>query len=384
MFSRRTDWHRQPNALASLLTRRRAGNLPILDLTVSNPTEAGFSYPSGILHALADPAGLQYAPEPAGLTSARKAITEYYAARDIAIDPSHIILTAGTSEAYAFVLMLLCNSGEKILVPSPSYPLFEYLAKLHDVEIGSYPLRYDGAWHVDLPSLREALGTDTKAIVVINPHNPTGMFLKQDEAAAIGEIAARHNVALIVDEVFDEYAFNVDPHRAESFAGKSGPLTFALNGLSKSCGLPQMKLSWIIVSGNESGEVLQRLEIVSDTFLSVGTPVQLALPALLDHGDTIRQSIRERIRSNYLLVQSIVRNSTLSLLHAEGGWYATLRLPSTRSEDEWVELFVDKEGVYVFPGYYFEYEEGCYIVVSLLVPPETLSAGLAGILQLTK
>ncbi len=380
MFSQRTDWQRQPNRLATLLEERRRRKLPILDLTISNPTNAGFIYPSGILDALRVPGLLRYEPDPAGLPTARQAVAGYYREKVIDVNPSNIILTASTSEAYAFVFMLLCNPGDNILVPAPSYPLFEYLAKLHDVEVGHYDLRYDGSWHVDFQSLNDAIGINTKAIVIVNPHNPTGMFLKNDEAENLRAIAQSNQLALVVDEVFDQYAFAPDPARAGSFAMTGGPLTFTLNGLSKSCGLPQMKLGWMVVSGRESSEALQRLEIIADTFLSAGAPVQLAAASLLEYGKSIRQQIQERTASNFTYLQKAFMHAAGTVLNAEGGWYAIVKLPSVRREEEWVELFLEHDGVYLFPGYFFEMSGGSYVLISLIVRPEGLEEAVTAIL----
>lgn len=370
MFSSRTNWHRQPNKLAQLLDDRRRSGKVIYDLTISNPTEAGIRYPSEeILSALSQAQSLRYAPDPKGLLSAREAVVEYYATKGIIIDPANIILTASTSEAYSFLFKLLCNTDDEALTPIPSYPLVEFLAQLNDVHIRPYVLRYDGEWHIDMDSMRRAITPRSKAMVIVNPHNPTGMFVKRHELEVLHEECRRNNLALIVDEVFADYGFGADVRRVDSTASHSDVLTFTLNGISKLCGFPQLKLGWIVVSGTEEqkGEAMHRLEIIADTFLAVNTPVQVALPQLLKSGEVVRRRIRERIETNlHHLKKTLMTTFPISLLESEGGWYAVLKIPSTKSEDEWVLKLLDEAGVYVFPGYFFEFRESGYLVVSLL------------------
>jgi len=386
VFSSRTDWHRQPNRLSQLLGERRKNGKPIYDLTISNPTEAGIEYPSeDILDALAQPQSLRYNPNPQGLLSAREAVAGYYEAKQIDVPPSNIILTASTSEAYSHLFTLLCEEGDNVLVPTPSYPLFEFLAQLNHVSIQHYHLRYDGEWLVDIESVKRAITPSTKAIVVINPHNPTGMFLKSEELRALSEECAKHSLALIADEVFAEYAFSRDDRRVASTANHDDILTFTLNGISKSCGLPQLKLGWIVASGKEEvkSEALQRLEIVADTFLSVNTPVQVALPVLLKTGEVVQQRIRERVEANLThLRNAIGKNSPLSLLSSEGGWYAILKIPNTRSEEEWALKLLDEVGVYVFPGYFFEFQESSYFVLCLLTERGVFEKGIGEMIKI--
>jgi hypothetical protein len=388
LFSSRTDWHRHPNTLAQLLEARLRRGEPIIDLTVSNPTEAGFDYPArDILEALSQPASLQYTPHPFGLLAAREAVAAYYASRTISCTASQIVLTASTSEAYAWLFMLLCEAGELVVVPSPSYPLFEYLARMHHVQVRSYRLLYDGEWHIDVDSLRRAVSPSTKAIVVVSPHNPTGMFLKREELAELTAIAARHGLALIVDEVFSEYAFAADERRMTGAVQEHHVLTFTLNGISKLCGMPQLKLGWIVVGGPEpqQQEALRRLEIIADTFLSVNTPVQVALPQLMKAGERVRGQIHERVRMNYqLLTKAVPAGSPVSVLRTEGGWYAVLRMPRTRSDEEWAIRLLDGSGVYVFPGYFFDFAESGFLVVSLLTNPDVLQKGIEEVIQVAQ
>jgi hypothetical protein len=380
VFSARTSWHRQLNTLAQLLDERRQSGKPIYDLTISNPTEARIEYPTEeILAALSQASSFRYSPDPKGLLSAREAVAGYYATKRITVDPSDIILTASTSEAYSFLFKLLCNVGDEVLVPVPSYPLFEFLAQLNDVRIRPYVLRYDGEWHVDVDSVKRAITSSTKAIVIINPHNPTGMFLKRDELEMLTEECLRNSLALIVDEVFAGYGFGHDERRTISTASHSDVLTFTLDGISKLCGLPQLKLGWIAVSGGEEekNEALHRLEIIADTFLSVNTAVQVALPQLLESGEVVRQRIRERVESNLRFLKNVLaENSPISVLKSEGGWCAILKIPNMRSEEEWALKLLDEAGVYVFPGYFFEFQESGCLVASLLTELDAFSRGL--------
>ncbi len=385
MFSSRTNWHHHPNKLSQLLEERRRQGKPIYDLTISNPTEAGVEYPSGeILSALSQAAGLHYAPHPLGAATAREAVASYYASRNIPVSSSTIVLTASTSEAYGWLFMLLCESGANVLVPVPSYPLFDFLARLHDVETRSYRLHYDGEWHIDFDSVERALTPTTRAIVAVSPHNPTGMFLKYEELQRLNRIAVENAVALIVDEVFSEYGLDVDERRVVSTASNDAVLTFTLNGISKVCGLPQLKLGWIAVSGPDAQqqEALHRIEIIADTFLSVNMPVQVALPALLEIGERVRAQIHDRLRKNYrYLVSCVSRGAPVSVLQTEGGWYAVLKVPRTCSEEEWAIRLLSESGVYVFPGYFFDFPENGYLVISLLPEPTILEQGMAAVLS---
>jgi len=372
MFSHRTNWHRQPNRLAKLLDARRASGKPIYDLTVSNPTECGFTYPEQeILSALSHVKALQYHPDPRGSLSARQAVSEYYRAKGIIVAPTNISLTASTSEAYSLMFKLLCNHGDSILVPKPSYPLFEYLAQVNDVHLQHYLLRYDHEWQIDIDSIRNAVTPQTKAIVLVNPHNPTGTFIKKDEYQQIVQITKAHQLALIVDEVFIDYPLCDDETRLGSTACESEVLTFTLNGISKMIGLPQMKLGWVVVSGESLvvSEAVERLEILCDTFLSVNTPVQVALPKLIEHRKITQRQILQRIRSNFSYLQSHISNhqSPYSVLTAEGGWYAIIRVPRTHTDEEWALQVLEQKGVCVHPGYFFDFDEEGYLVVSLLV-----------------
>ena len=373
MFSSRTNWHPEHNRLTGLLELRRKNNKPIYDLTVSNPTESGIQYPEHeFLSALAQHQSLTYQPNPRGLYSARDSIAQNYRVKNITVDPSDIFLTASTSEAYSLIIKVLCNGGEHILVPQPSYPLFEYLAQINDAGLQHYHLFYDHGWNIDIDSIREAITPSTRAITIVNPHNPTGMFIKKAEYQQIQELARQHQLSLIVDEVFIDYAFKDDENRYGSTPRETDILTFTLNGISKTIGLPQMKLGWIIVSGEQTivTGAIKRLEILCDTFLSVNTPVQIALPKFFEFGKSVQRQIFERITSNYGFAKEVVQNSPCTLLPAEGGWYATILVPKTMSDEEWAIELLNTCGVYLFPGYFFDFEVDGRLVVSLLTQPE--------------
>ena len=381
MFSSRTRWHREPNRLARQLAEARHTGRPIIDLTLSNPTLAGLRYPEQeIREALISGDILTYTPHPRGLIAARIAVAGYYGDRGIQLDPENVLLTAGSSEAYSFVFRLLCEPGDTILVPSPSYPLFDYLADVNDVRVASYRLEYGGEWHIDTESIRRAATPGSRAIVIVHPNNPTGTFLKTSELEWIAAFASERDMAVIVDEVFIDYPLGRDERRARSTAAFPETLTFTINGLSKTAGLPQMKLGWLAVSGPHEKvcESLERLDIVADTYLSVNTPAQHALPRLLQLGEGIRESIRTRTRRNLdLLGGRVAETPPCSLLSVEGGWYATVRVPTTRSEEEWALRLLDEAGVYLHPGFFFDFRGGGHLVMSLLNPEEEFVEGTA-------
>jgi aspartate/methionine/tyrosine aminotransferase len=375
MFSARSAFDLSLNALARAHAKVRDGNL--LDLTESNPTHAGIAYDGGaILPPLAAPASLLYEPFPFGLPSARTAVAADLSLYGPPVDPSRVVLTASTSEAYTFLFKLLCDPEDEVLVPRPSYPLFEHLARLECVQAVSYRLAYDGAWHVDLPSVRAAVSKRTRAIVAVSPNNPTGSYLKREELTALADLG----LPIVSDEVFGRYATRTDPTRACSAleAGDRAPLVFSLGGLSKLAGLPQMKVAWMGVGGEAArvAEALGRLEVIADAFLSVGTPVQCALPALLSSRGVAEGAIRARVLSNLAGLRSAVEGSAVSLLDVEGGWSAILRLPQTRTEEAWALAFLEGDSVHVHPGHFYDFEDEAYMIVSLLTPEATLREGV--------
>ncbi len=369
-----------PNRLGLLREERRLRGAETLDLTEANPTRAGlFEVTGALVAALAPPGGLDYDPAPLGAAAAREAVAEIYAERGCRVDPSQVVLTASTSEAYAYLFKLLCDPGDEVLVPSPGYPLFEHLARYECVTARPYPLAYDGAWQVDPEEVCARVGPRTRAIVAVSPNNPTGSYLKRDELAGL----AGPGLPLIVDEVFHDYPLRDDPRRvACALAQESAPLVL-LNGLSKLAGLPGLKLAWIVVGGPpaQRRDLLLRLELLADTFLSVGTPVQLALPQLLRARAARQRAIRERCATNLAWLRAALAGSAVSLLDLEGGWYATLRLPETQTEERWVESLLVEDGVWAHPGWFFDFPGGAHLILSLLTPPEILAAALPRVLS---
>jgi aspartate/methionine/tyrosine aminotransferase len=384
MFSRRTPASLAPNRLTAALEARRRAGAPILDLTQSNPTRAGFAYPADLLAGLADAGSLEYEPAPRGLASAREAVAADFARRGLDVPADRILLTASTSEAYAFLFKLLCNAGDSVLVPRPSYPLFELLAGLECVDALPYPLAYDGEWHLSVSGVERAIEANTRAVVVVSPNNPTGSYLKRDEAEALAALCARKGLALISDEVFADYGFGADPRRLRSVATDGPALAFALGGLSKSCGLPQLKLGWLAVSGPapERQQALRRLELVADTFLSVATPIQRAAPSLLARLPELQAPIRARLAENLAALSAgLTPGSKATLLRPEGGWSAVLRVPATVPEEDLVLGLLERHGVLVHPGYFFDFPSEAFLVLSLLAPAAEFRAGLRAILE---
>ncbi len=373
-----------PNRLSQVLDERRRQGLPILDLTESNPTHCDFTYNAGeILTALADPRSLSYDPQPRGLLAAREAVTAYYAQRGINVDVERIFLTTSTSEAYAYVFRLLANPGDNILVPSPGYPLFEILGGLNDLEAISYPLVHDRGWHIQVETLRERVNARTRAIVVVHPNNPTGSFVKNQELKALLECCRERSLALIADEVFADYAFESDEKRVTTHTHVADALTFTLSGLSKIAALPQMKLAWVVVngSGEELKQALSRLEFIADAYLSVSVPLARALPRLLETRHAMQPQILARVQANLRQLDSqLARGTPVSRLQTEGGWYAVLRLPTTRSDDDWAIEFLSKDGVLVHPGHFYDFASEGYVVLSLLPRPEGFAEGIRKIL----
>jgi len=378
VFSSRLNWSQRPNRLSTLVAEKRQAGSEVLDLTESNPTRVGLAYPQAeILAAIADARALRYDPSPRGLDTARDAVASYYRERGTQIESEPVLLTASTSEAYAYLFKLLANPGDDILAPRPSYPLFEFLAGLESVHIRQYPLRYDGVWHVDFDALEQAITPRTRGIVVVNPNNPTGSFLKRAELDRLDSLAAQRGLAVLSDEVFRDYGFAEDPERVLTLAGDRFALTFSMSGLSKIAGLPQMKLGWIVASGPRSAEALDALELIADTYLSVSTPVQVALPRLLALSDGILQQIRQRTASNLARLRETMLGSAVTLLRTEGGWYAVLQVPQTHSEEEWTLKLLGESGVLVQPGFFFDFESEAFLVLSLLPEPAVFAEGVS-------
>jgi len=382
MPSRRTGWSRAPSRLAELTARVGAS---CLDLTESNPTRAGLEAPD-LVALLGDGRGARYAPEPLGHPMAREAVAGYYAARGVTIDPSRVVITASTSEAYAWLFKLLADPGDTVLVPSPSYPLLPYLADLESVRLERYPLLREERWRIDLAAVERALvATRARAVTVVHPGNPTGAFTRRDEAEALAALARRHDAALVVDEVFADYPAGptLPADRLPTFAGTTGGLTFIMSGLSKVALLPQLKLGWIVVGGEDEAlvaEALARLEIVADSYLSVGTPVQLALPDLLAAVPRMQARARRRLAQNLEALDAALfaagPESPLRRVPFDGGFYALVEVPRTRSDDEWLERTLEA-GVLVHPGYAYDMPGPPVVVMSLLTDEASFAEGLA-------
>ncbi|MGC1452341.1 MAG: pyridoxal phosphate-dependent aminotransferase [Candidatus Sulfotelmatobacter sp.] len=425
-FSDRTNWKLVPNRFAQALEEVRAGGAKILDLTVSNPTRAGLTYDSrAILGALASARALDYDPQSKGLPLAREAVAEYYRSEHEVrvLDAERIVLTTSTSEGYSFVFRLLCNAGDELLVPKPSYPLFEFLADLQDVKLVPYPLIYDHGWQMDFPSLEKAVTDRTRGVVVVHPNNPTGSFVQDGERGMLNAFCREHGLAVIADEVFLDYGLpghvgadafvrpveesSTSPkpksnprslHAPEdrhspilrlgrddkaSFAGNQDVLTFTLSGLSKIAALPQMKVAWVVTSGPEAeaAAAMGRLEVITDTYLSMNAPVQWATPVLLEQRKNIRRQLMERVRRNLAeLDRQLAGQKSCERLCVEGGWYAVLRVPVTRSDEELAIELVREKSVLVHPGHFYDFPRDGYLVLSLITVEEEFREGIGRVL----
>ncbi len=384
MFARRTDWNLAPNRFSLALEQAKKSGRRLLDLSVSNPTEVGLTYDeSAILAALNKPVALRYEPDPRGLVSAREAVAAYYAERGSSAPPEQIILTTSTSEAYSFLFRLLCDPGDEILTAAPSYPLFDFLAGIQDVKLTSYPLFYDHGWHIDLHALEAAITARMRAILVVHPNNPTGSLVSETERLALLKICAARQIALIADEVFLDF---LQPGVvAESFSREQNlALTFTLSGISKIAALPQMKLAWLVASGPKEicENALSRLEVIADTYLSVNAPIQHALPELLRQGIGLRKQLQERVNENLAeLDRQLPAQKSCQRLELQAGWYAILRVPAVRSDEDRAVTLLERHGVVVHPGHFFDFPADGYLVVSLITPTRPFAEGIAILLQ---
>ncbi|MGQ9495023.1 MAG: pyridoxal phosphate-dependent aminotransferase [Thermoanaerobaculaceae bacterium] len=371
MFSRRVpslELNRWWQARSSLSLR--------WDLTVSNPTQVGLAYPKDLLAPLAHPRGLIYRPHPLGLELAREAVLSLYRSQGLSEANATVVLTTSTSESYGLLAKLLADPGEGFLVPQPSYPLFEHLLRAEGCWAWPYPLPEEAGFHLDVSRIPQPPGA--KAVVVVQPNNPTGTVVPQEEWGPLVQLCAQRRWALIADEVF--WDFPLGSAWRGSFAGNSQCLTFTLGGLSKLVGLPQLKLGWMVVSGPPAlrEEAKARLEFLADTYLSVSTPVQQALPELLASAWPLRQAIGQRVVANLaLLRQQLAHFPFLEVLPPEGGWSAVLRYPAVYPEEELVVELLQEDGVAVYPGYFFDFPREGFLVVSLLVEPQVLASGFS-------
>ena len=382
MFARRTNWNLVHNRLSETHDKARAAGRRILDLSASNPTTVGLAYNEGaILAAFQNKNSLLYEPVAQGLLSARRAVAAYYREHDgLAVSPERVVLTTSTSEAYSFIFRLLCDPGDEVLVPAPSYPLFDFLADLQDVKLVPYPLLYDDGWQVDLHGVQQALTPRTRAVLVVHPNNPTGSFIKPAELDALNKVCAPQDIAIVADEVFLDFA--LDGSSRQSFAANQSALTFTLSGLSKISGLPQMKVAWTVVTGPEQvvSNAMARLEVIADTYLSMSTPVQLAVPVLLEQRHSIQRQLMGRVRKNlHELDRQLSSQEKCARLELEGGWYALLRVPATRSDEDLAIELLERESVLVHPGHFYDFPQDGYLVLSLITQPEEFGEGLGRI-----
>jgi alanine-synthesizing transaminase len=384
MFADRTNWNLEENRLTVALNKVRAAGHNIFDLSASNPTTCGFTYDEpAILKALANPAALHYTPDPHGLASAREVVAQYYSERGASISADQIFLSTGTSEAYSFLFRMLCNPGDEVLIPTPGYPLFDFLAEIHDVRLVRYPLIYEHGWRVDLHAFERATSSRTRAAIVVHPNNPTGHYAKSAEISQIEAICAGNGLAVIADEVFLD--FHLSGNARPTFAAEDAALTFTLSGLSKICGLPQMKASWTVVTGPSSrtDNALARLEVIADTYLSMNAPVQCALPVLLAQRHSFHRQVMARLRCNLAeLDRRLAARPDCSRLQFDGGWNAVIRFPAVRSDEETAIDLIESKNAYVHPGHFYDFAGDGHMVVSLIIPTEEFAQGITRLLSI--
>ncbi len=393
MFARRTEWNLSANRFSLAVERARdcavSGGRALLDLTAGNPTTVGLHYErERILRALQHPQALEYEPACKGILPAREAVAAYYAGRGIALSPERIILTVSTSEAYSYCFRLLCDPGDEVLVPSPSYPLFDFLADIQDVKLVPYELVYDHGWQIEFESLRRAITPRSRAIMVVHPNNPTGHYTRNWELERLNALCGEHELALVADEVFLDYGLNgagLDVGETPlSFAANEGALTFTLSGLSKICALPQIKVAWIAVSGLPElvGTALDRLEVIADTYLSPNAPVQWAIAELLGTREGIQHQLRERTAHNLRELDAQLAKARMTTrLKFDAGWYAVLRTPATRSDEDVAIALLEQEGVLIHPGHFFDFPGAGFLVASLIAPEQDFREGVRRMLR---
>jgi alanine-synthesizing transaminase len=384
MFAKRTNWNLTLNLLSEALAAHRAAGKPLIDLTVSNPTECGLAYDTeAILEALRNAESLKYEPSAKGLESARRTVSAYYVEHGANVGVEDILLTTSTSEAYSYVFRTLCDPGDEILIPSPSYPLFDFLADIQDVKLVRYPLLYDHGWLNDFHSLEQAITSRTRGVIVVHPNNPTGHFVKPAEMARLNAICSARQLAIIADEVFLDFALDATT-QPTTFAGNPAALTFTLSGLSKISGLPQMKAAWLVASGPQEmkREALARLEVIADTYLSMSAPVQLAMPAFLQQRDGFQKQLLSRVRRNLGQLDRLLAGQRVcERLALEGGWYAVLRVPATRSDEDLALDLLATNRVFVHPGHFYDFPADGFLIVSLICPEPEFSRGVASLLS---
>ncbi len=388
-FARRTSWDLTTNRYTEALDAHRQAGRELLDLTASNPTTIGLQYRYEILlQAFANRDALRYEPQPKGLLAAREAVAAYYLERGSQISPDDLVLTTSTSEAYSFVFRLLCDPGDALLVPTPSYPLFDFLADIQDVKLLPYELVYDHGWQMDFASLQGAIasartaGARCRAVLVVHPNNPTGSYVKPHEAEELDRVCAEDGLAIIADEVFLDYSLVTETPL--TFSANRDALTFTLSGLSKISALPQMKVAWIAASGPQAlkDDALARLELIADTYLSMNAPVQLAVPTMLEERHNIQAQLMQRIRENLQELDTQLATQKLcQRLEVEGGWYAVLRVPATCPDEELAISLLQEKDVLVQPGHFYDFPADGFLVISLITPPEVFRTGLKRVLE---
>jgi aspartate/methionine/tyrosine aminotransferase len=384
MFAQRTHWKLAQNRYTTVLEEARSAGKTFIDLTISNPTQCRFHYDSRkILAAFQNPRALAYEPEAKGLLSARQQVAQYYKEdHGASVDSESLLLTISTSEAYSYVFRLLCNPHDEILVPKPSYPLFDILGDIQDVSLIPYSLQYAHGWFIDFHSLVRALTPRTRAVLLVHPNNPTGSFVRGEELQKLNDLCRERNLALVVDEVFLDYA--LDGQKRGTFADNHGALTFTLSGLSKMAALPQMKVAWLVVTGPESlvQSALDRLEIIADTYLSLNSPTQWAFPTLFSQRHELQPQVLERVRENWVFLKAqFGSNSQCEVLDAEGGWYAVLKAKGDEPDDELAIKLLRDAGVLVHPGHFYDFPADGHLVLSLISPREEFRSGVARMLE---
>jgi aspartate/methionine/tyrosine aminotransferase len=388
LFARRTSWNLATNRYTEALAAHRRATREVLDLTASNPTTIGLRYREDeLLKALANGEALTYNPEPNGLLAAREAVSTYYAAHGSQVSPDNLILTTSTSEAYAFLFRLLCDPGDTVLVPAPSYPLFDFLADLHDVKLERYELVYDHGWQIDFHSAQAAMerasraASRCRAVLAVHPNNPTGSFVKPREAEELNRICAANEMAIVADEVFLDYSLGKDPPL--TFSSNSSVLTFTLSGLSKISGLPQMKIAWIAASGPQPllSDAMSRLEVIADTYLSMSAPLQWAVPVMLEERHGIQRQLRQRMTGNLAVLDAELTSQELCRrLEVEGGWYAVLRVPVVGPDEDLAIVLLRETGVLVQPGHFYDFASDGHLVISLITPGDEFAEGIRRLL----
>lgn len=382
MFSKRTNWNLATNRYTKATEAHRRAGRELLDLTASNPTTIGLHYQEDqILAALADPRALTYEPIAKGLLMARESVAAYYQELGVRLDPEHLVLTTSTSEAYTFSFRLLCEPGDEVLVPTPSYPLFEFLAELQDVHLVPYELIYDHGWQIDFHGLEQKLTARSRAVIVVHPNNPTGSFVKAHEMEELAALCRKRELAIIADEVFLDYSVGA---AGKSFAANDQCLTLTMSGLSKVSGLPQMKVAWIAVSGPKilKQDALARLDVIADTYLSMNAPIQHALSVLLEQRRSIQEQLNTRVLANLEeLDRQLGAQHLVSRLQMEGGWYAILRVPVSRSDEDLAIQLIAKHDVLIQPGHFYDFPNDGYLVISLITPANTFREGLSRLLR---